>query len=55
MPTTAIRALVVDDSALYRKLASGVLTEIPGVDVVGTASNRRIGLEKIEAFVASRL
>lgn len=50
MPTPTIRALVVDDSALYRKFVSSVLTEIPGVDVIGTASNGRVGLEKIESL-----
>ncbi len=50
MTTPTVRALVVDDSALYRKFVSSVLAEIPGVDVVGTASNGRIALEKIEAL-----
>lgn len=44
----SVRALVVDDSALYRKFVSSALNDIPGVDVVGTASNGRTGLERIE-------
>jgi len=50
MSTPIVRALVVDDSALYRKFVTSVLEEIPGVKVVGTAANGRIGLEKIEAL-----
>ncbi len=50
MPNNKVRALVVDDSALYRKFVSSVLAEIPGVEVIGTASNGRIGLEKIESL-----
>jgi len=50
MSTSTIRALVVDDSALYRKFVSSVLNEIPDVEVVGTATNGRIGLEKIQSL-----
>ncbi|MCA9232043.1 MAG: chemotaxis response regulator protein-glutamate methylesterase [Planctomycetales bacterium] len=50
MAETVIKALVVDDSALYRKFVRSVLEEIPGVEVLDTASNGRIGLEKIEAL-----
>ncbi|MCH8840519.1 MAG: chemotaxis response regulator protein-glutamate methylesterase [Planctomycetes bacterium] len=47
---SAIRVLVVDDSALYRKFVSSVLNEIADIEVVGTARNGRIGLEKIESL-----
>lgn len=50
MTTTPLRALVVDDSALYRKIVRSVLEEIPGVEVVGTAVNGRMALEKIDAL-----
>ena len=50
MTTPTIRALVVDDSALYRKFVSSVLNEIQDVEVVGTATNGRIGLEKIQTL-----
>ncbi len=50
MATSTIRALVVDDSALYRKFVTSVLNEIPDVEVVGTATNGRIGLEKIQSL-----
>ncbi len=48
--TVTVKALVVDDSALYRKFVSSVLEEIPGVEVIGTAVNGRIGLEKIASL-----
>jgi two-component system chemotaxis response regulator CheB len=48
IPASSIaRALVVDDTVIYRRIVSDVLQEIPGVDVVGTAVNGRIALEKI--------
>ncbi|NOZ38791.1 MAG: chemotaxis response regulator protein-glutamate methylesterase [Planctomycetes bacterium] len=50
MPEATIKALVVDDSALYRKFVSSVLQDIPGVEVIGTAINGRAGLEKIASL-----
>ncbi len=50
MSTSPLRVLVVDDSALYRKIVRSVLEEIPGVEVVDTAMNGRIGLDKIAAL-----
>ncbi len=38
-PTAPIRVLVVDDSALVRQLLTAVLSEDPGIEVVGTASD----------------
>ncbi|MEQ6903727.1 response regulator, partial [Nocardioides sp. YIM 152588] len=43
----AIRVLVVDDSALIRRLVTGILDEEPGVEVIGTAPNGRVALERI--------
>ena len=48
MADKAIRVLVTDDTVLYRKVLSDILGEIPGVDVVGTASNGKIALDKID-------
>ncbi len=45
MPAKKLRVLVVDDSALYRKLLTGVLNRIPGVEVLDTAND---GLQAIE-------
>ena len=42
-----LRVLVVDDTAIYRKIVSDILRELPGVEVVGTAVDGKIALEKI--------
>jgi two-component system chemotaxis response regulator CheB len=42
-----IRALIVDDSALIRKVLSDILNQDPGINVIGTAVNGKDGLEKI--------
>lgn len=42
------RILVVDDSVVVRKLLSELLDAVPGIDVIGTAPNGRIALQKIE-------
>jgi len=44
-----LRILVVDDSALYRKIVRLVLEQIPGIEVIGTAANGRFALERIIA------
>jgi len=43
-----IRVLVVDDSALVRKLLSEILGGDPGIEVIGTASDAYIAREKIK-------
>ncbi len=45
--TARLRVLVVDDSALYRKVVRDVLESLPDVEVVGTAINGRQALAKI--------
>lgn len=47
MSRRLLRVLVVDDSVLYRKVLSDVLSSIPGVDVVGTATDGKVALAKI--------
>jgi two-component system, chemotaxis family, protein-glutamate methylesterase/glutaminase len=42
-----IRVLVVDDSVVIRRLVSQALGEDPGIEVVGTASNGVIALQRI--------
>ena len=48
MAGNKIRVLVVDDTVLYRKALTDVLAQIPNVEVVGSAGNGKIGLNKIE-------
>jgi two-component system chemotaxis response regulator CheB len=43
-----VRVLVVDDSALMRKLISQILTRDSDIEVVGTAMDGAFGLKKIE-------
>jgi two-component system chemotaxis response regulator CheB len=44
----SLRVLIVDDSVTYRRAASSVLAEFPGVEVVGSAANGKIALQRIE-------
>jgi two-component system, chemotaxis family, protein-glutamate methylesterase/glutaminase len=43
-----VRVLVVDDSALMRKLIPKILEQADSIEVVGTAMDGHIGLKKIE-------
>jgi two-component system chemotaxis response regulator CheB len=45
-----ISVLVVDDSALIRRVVTDALAEDAEIQIVGTAANGRIALEKIEAL-----
>ncbi|MFC1862535.1 chemotaxis response regulator protein-glutamate methylesterase [Thermodesulfobacteriota bacterium] len=45
-----LRVLVVDDTIVYRKAVSDVLSGIPEVEVVGTASNGKIAMSKIASL-----
>jgi two-component system chemotaxis response regulator CheB len=46
-----ISVLVVDDSALVRRVVTDALAEDPQIQVVGTASNGRLALVKIEQLL----
>jgi two-component system, chemotaxis family, protein-glutamate methylesterase/glutaminase len=46
--TNPVRVLVVDDSALMRKLIPQILEQDPSIEVVGTAMDGNFGLKKIE-------
>lgn len=46
----SLRVLVVDDTAVFRKLISEALTGIPDVEVCGTASNGKLALARIETI-----
>jgi len=48
--TKSLRVLVVDDTVLYRKIVSDVLSTIPGVDVVGSAHNGKAAVSKLPAL-----
>ena len=43
-----VRVLVVDDTVVYRKIVSDLLSDTDGIDVVGTATNGKNALIKIE-------
>lgn len=42
-----VRVLVVDDAVVIRKIVTDLLKEDPGIEVVGTAANGRIALQKM--------
>jgi two-component system chemotaxis response regulator CheB len=46
----SLRALIVDDTVVYRKIVSDILDELPGVDVVGIAHNGKIAMSKIASL-----
>jgi two-component system chemotaxis response regulator CheB len=43
-----IRVLVVDDSIVVRKIVTDVLSQDPGIEVVGTAVNGKLAVGKVE-------
>jgi len=45
-----LKILVVDDTVIYRKIVSDVLSELPDVQVVGTAHNGKAALLKIKTL-----
>jgi two-component system, chemotaxis family, protein-glutamate methylesterase/glutaminase len=45
-----LKVMIVDDTIVYRKIVSDVLSEIPGVQVVGVAHNGKAALLKIKAL-----
>jgi two-component system, chemotaxis family, protein-glutamate methylesterase/glutaminase len=48
MPDAPIRVLVVDDTAIYRKIVAEALQQLPGIEVVGRAPNGQVALTQIE-------
>lgn len=50
MLTKKIRVLVVDDTIVYRKAVSDILSEMKGVEVVGVAHNGKIAISKIQSL-----
>jgi two-component system chemotaxis response regulator CheB len=51
----ALRVLIVDDTVTYRKIVADVLAACPGVEVVGTAANGKIALQRLEQQAADLL
>lgn len=43
-----LRALIVDDTVVYRKILADVIHTIPGVQVAGTAPNGKLALARME-------
>lgn len=48
--TKPLRVLVVDDAAIYRRLVSDVLGELPNVEVVGLASNGNVAMARMASL-----
>ena len=42
-----MKVLVADDAILFRRLLTDVLTSLPGIEVVGSASNGKIAVQKV--------
>ena len=49
MKENIFKALVVDDSVVYRKIISDILSGLPQLQVSGTAANGKIALSRIKA------
>jgi two-component system, chemotaxis family, protein-glutamate methylesterase/glutaminase len=47
---TPVRVLVVDDAVVIRRMLADALDADPGIEVVGTASNGRLALQKLDAL-----
>ncbi|MDH3347932.1 MAG: chemotaxis response regulator protein-glutamate methylesterase [Desulfobulbaceae bacterium] len=45
-----LKILVVDDTIVYRKAVSDILSELPGIEVVGVAHNGKIAMSKIKTL-----
>ena len=50
IPVRKLRVLVVDDSVMYRKMLSEVISRFEGVEVVGTAHHGRAAMAKIKSL-----
>ncbi len=52
---SSLRVLVVDDSVVYRKLMCELLSTLADVEVVGTASNGKLALARLEEWAPDLL
>lgn len=50
MSMAPTRVLIVDDSIVVRRMVANALADDPDIDVVGTASNGRVALERVAAL-----
>lgn len=50
MRKNIIRVLVVDDTIVYRKVVSDIISELPGVELAGVAHNGKIAMDKIKVL-----
>ncbi len=50
MPDQPIRVLVVDDAAIYRKIITETLAQVPGIEVVGRALHGQMALAQIDSL-----
>src|SRR6056297_1017696 len=48
--TDTLKILVVDDTILYRKIVSEILSDLPGVEIAGTASNGKTAIARIASL-----
>ena len=46
----SLRVLVVDDTVIFRRIVSDALAGLPGIEVVGAASNGRLALSRMAAL-----
>jgi len=46
----SLRVLVVDDTVVFRRIVSDALAGLPGVELLGTASNGKLALARMEAL-----
>lgn len=45
-----LKVLIVDDTIVYRKIVSDVLSDLPGIEVVGSAYNGKAAINKIASL-----
>ena len=45
-----LKVLIVDDTIVYRKIVSDVLSDLPGIEVVGSAYNGKAAITKIASL-----
>lgn len=50
MSSSDIKVMVIDDSVLIRKYVSKIIDEIPGMQLIATAPNGKIGVQKIYLY-----